>query len=119
MHKWLFSGELYDPYNEFFVSVDPELAHMRYLLHPSSLAGGVDGVFGALSGEAEDVSTEHENGLRLWEAKYQFRRDMLPMFVGEAFGKKVGMNATRICGNERLVPRTDLLDWKESELHPI
>ncbi|KAF8845758.1 gamma-tubulin complex, component 3 [Paxillus ammoniavirescens] len=89
LHKWLFSGELYDPYNEFFVSVDPELAHMRYLLHPSSLAGGVDGVFGALSGEAEDVSTEHENGLRLWEAKYQFRRDMLPMFVGEAFGKKI------------------------------
>ncbi|KAF9221950.1 gamma-tubulin complex, component 3 [Gyrodon lividus] len=89
LHKWLFSGELYDPYNEFFVSVDPELAHMQYLLHPSSLAGGVDGVFGALSGEAEDMSTERENGLRLWEAKYQFRRDMLPMFVGEAFGKKI------------------------------
>ncbi|KIJ70589.1 hypothetical protein HYDPIDRAFT_105325 [Hydnomerulius pinastri MD-312] len=89
LHKWLFSGELYDPYNEFFVSVDPEFANMQYLLHPSSLAGGTDGVFGALSGEAEDISTEREGGLRLWEAKYQFRRDMLPMFVGEAFGKKI------------------------------
>ncbi|KAF9247030.1 gamma-tubulin complex, component 3 [Melanogaster broomeanus] len=89
LHKWLFSGELYDPYNEFFVSVDPELAHVQYLLHPSSLAGGLDGVFGALSGEAEDMSTERESGLRLWEAKYQFRKDMLPMFVGEAFGNKI------------------------------
>ncbi|KAH7929428.1 gamma-tubulin complex, component 3 [Leucogyrophana mollusca] len=94
LHKWLFSGELYDPYNEFFVSVDPELARMQYLLHPSSLTGGIaqlstDGVFAGLGGENEDMSTEREGGLRLWEAKYQFQRDMLPMFVGEAFGKKI------------------------------
>ncbi|KAL4075878.1 gamma-tubulin complex, component 3 [Scleroderma citrinum] len=89
LHKWLFSGELYDPYNEFFVSVNPELAHMQYLLHPTSLSGVGDGVFGALSGETDDISSEREGGLRLWEAKYQFRMDMLPMFVGEAFGKKI------------------------------
>ncbi|KAI9574841.1 gamma-tubulin complex, component 3 [Boletus coccyginus] len=89
LHKWLFSGELYDPYNEFFVSVDPNLAHVQYLLHPSLLTGGGDGVFGALAGDADDMSTEHESGLRLWEAKYRFRKDMLPMFVGEAFGKKI------------------------------
>ncbi|KAG8218482.1 Spc98 family-domain-containing protein [Butyriboletus roseoflavus] len=89
LHKWLFSGELYDPYNEFFVSVDPDLAHVQYLLHPSSLAANGDGVFGALAGDAEDMSTERESGLRLWEAKYHFRKDMLPMFVGEAFGKKI------------------------------
>lgn len=118
MHKWLFSGELYDPYNEFFVSVDPELAHMQYLLHPSSLAGGVDGVFGALSGEAEDISAEREGGLRLWEAKYQFRRDMLPMFVGEAFGKKVRKQLTSK-GGLKLSTVIDLLDRKESELHTV
>ena len=89
MHKWLFSGELYDPYNEFFVSVDPDLTHVQYLLHPSLLTGGGDGMFGALAGDAEDISTERESGLRLWQAKYRFRKDMLPMFVGEAFGKKV------------------------------
>lgn len=89
LHKWLFSGELYDPHNEFFVALDPELAHVQYLLHPPSLATGVDGVLSALNGETEDASTEREGGLRLWEAKYQFRRDMLPMFVGEEFGKKV------------------------------
>lgn len=62
---------------------------MQYLLHPTSLSGVGDGVFGTLSGEADDISSEREGGLRLWEAKYQFRMDMLPMFVGEAFGKKV------------------------------
>ncbi|KAI6047201.1 gamma-tubulin complex, component 3 [Pisolithus marmoratus] len=66
-------GELYDPYNEFFVAMNPELAHVQYLLHPSSLAGGVDGVFSALGGETDDMSIEH----------------MLPLFVGEAFGKKI------------------------------
>ncbi|KAN0097611.1 Spc97 / Spc98 family domain containing protein [Tylopilus felleus] len=89
LHKWLFSGELYDPYNEFFVSVDPDLTHVQYLLHPSLLTGGGDGMFGALAGDAEDISTERESGLRLWQAKYRFRKDMLPMFVGEAFGKKI------------------------------
>ncbi|KAI6113696.1 gamma-tubulin complex, component 3 [Pisolithus thermaeus] len=89
LHKWLFSGELYDPCNEFFVAINSELAHVQYLLHPSSLAGGVDGMFSALGGETDDMSTEREGGLRLWEAKYRFRVDMLPLFVGEAFGKKI------------------------------
>ncbi|KZP17293.1 gamma-tubulin complex, component 3, partial [Athelia psychrophila] len=94
LHKWLFSGELYDPYSEFFVSLDPTLAHMQYM-HPSSLAGGVglsDGGFGGmgLGGEVDnDESTEREGGLKLWEGKYQFQKEMLPMFVGEAFGKKI------------------------------
>jgi gamma-tubulin complex component 3 len=29
------------------------------------------------------------SGKRLWQDKYRFRRDMLPAFVGEAFGKRV------------------------------
>lgn len=35
-----------------------------------------------------DESAEREGGLKLWEDKYQFQKEMLPMFVGEAFGKK-------------------------------
>jgi gamma-tubulin complex component 3 len=89
----LFSGELYDPFSEFFVAMDPALAHMQYV-HPSSLAGGIgplagDGGFGGLGGDSDDISVERDGGLKLWEAKYQFQADMLPMFVGEAFGKKV------------------------------
>jgi gamma-tubulin complex component 3 len=64
---------------------------MHYV-HPSSLAGGInqlsgDGGFGG--GDNDDILGEREGGLRLWEAKYKFRKEMLPMFVGEAFGKKV------------------------------
>ncbi|KAJ7228614.1 gamma-tubulin complex DGRIP91/SPC98 component [Mycena pura] len=92
LHKWLFSGELYDPFSEFFVAMDPTLAHMQSL-HPSSLAGGIappsgDGGFGGFA-DVDDISVEREGGLKLWEAKYQFQEDMLPMFVGEAFGNKI------------------------------
>jgi gamma-tubulin complex component 3 len=95
LHKWLFSGELYDPYAEFFVSLDPELAHVQYV-HPSSLAGGIghlsaDGGFAGVGADNEDISSDREGGLRLWEAKYQFQKDMLPMFVGEAFGRKASL----------------------------
>jgi hypothetical protein len=38
---------------------------------------------------------EPDGGLKLWEAKYQFQEDMLPMFVGEAFGKKVSFFQTK------------------------
>lgn len=32
-----------------------------------------------------------EGGRRLWQDKYRFRREMLPSFVGETFGKKVSV----------------------------
>ncbi|RDB22495.1 Spindle pole body component alp6 [Hypsizygus marmoreus] len=93
LHKWLFSGELYDPFSEFFVALDPNVAHLQYV-HPSSLAGGIgqlsgDGGFAGLGGDADDVTGTRDGGLRLWETKYQFQKDMLPMFVGESFGKKI------------------------------
>ena len=89
LHKWLFSGELYDPFSEFFVAADPAMANLNYL-HPSSLVGvgqlSGDGGFGGLI--ADDVSGR-EDGLRLWEKKYQLQKQMLPAFVGETFGQKV------------------------------
>ena len=89
MHKWLFSGELYDPFAEFFVAVDPELAHLQYM-QPSLQGVGQlasDGGFGG--GDVEDATEEHAGGLQLWEQKYRFQKDMLPAFVGETFGRKV------------------------------
>jgi gamma-tubulin complex component 3 len=91
LHKWLFSGELYDPFSEFFVAIDPDLAHVQYV-HPSALPSGVgqlssDGGFTG-SADVDDVSGDREGGLRLWQDKYQFQKDMLPMFVGESFGRK-------------------------------
>jgi gamma-tubulin complex component 3 len=88
LHKWLFSGELYDPFAEFFVAVDLEFAsgHLSsgVLMNPSG-----DGGFDRFGTEGEDYSGTKEDGLKLWEAKYRFRKEMLPLFVGDAFGKKV------------------------------
>ncbi|KAF8484717.1 gamma-tubulin complex DGRIP91/SPC98 component, partial [Russula ochroleuca] len=93
LQKWLFSGELYDPYLEFFVTVDPELAHLQYV-SPSSLTTGAgitigDGGFTGFNVEQDDLAGERESGLRLWQAKYKLRQEMLPAFVGEGFGSKI------------------------------
>ncbi|KDQ64482.1 hypothetical protein JAAARDRAFT_28112 [Jaapia argillacea MUCL 33604] len=85
LHRWIFSGELYDPYSEFFVAVDPELAHMSYV----ASGGGQLSGDGGFAGGNDDITGEREGGLRLWEAKYKFEREMLPAFVGEAFGRKI------------------------------
>lgn len=70
--------------------MNPDLAHVQYLPQssPSGQLSG-DGGFAGLTGDAEDLSSEREGGLKLWEGKYQFQKDMLPLFVGEAFGRKV------------------------------
>lgn len=95
---------------------------MQYV-HPSSLAGGIgqlsaDGGFAGPGGDNDDISGDREGGLRLWEAKYQFQKDMLPMFVGEAFGRKVGLYGGVRC-NKLIENGTDLLDWQKLEFYPI
>lgn len=92
LHKWLFSGELYDPFSEFFVSVDSSIGPSHYS-HPSSLPGGIgdhsDVGFGSgVLGDADDFGSK-DAGIKLWESKYQFKETMLPLFVGGASGKKV------------------------------
>ncbi|KAK7470598.1 Microtubule-nucleating Tub4p (gamma-tubulin) complex component [Stygiomarasmius scandens] len=90
LHKWLFSGELYDPFSEFFVGMDQSLAHVQPL-HPSSLTGGIHQLSGdgGFATPDHDDSWDRDGGLRMWEAKYEFQKEMLPMFVGEAFGRKI------------------------------
>lgn len=50
-----------------------------------------DGGFDRFATEGEDYSGVKEDGLKLWDTKYRFRQEMLPLFVGDAFGKKVIM----------------------------
>jgi len=108
LHRWLFYGELQDPYAEFFVSENPELAHIQYYSARSAysmLAG--DGGF--TGGGDEEREVEH-NGLKLWEGKYLFRKEMLPSFVGESFGKKVSISTSP----ERQTTLTSLVSWSRS-----
>ncbi|KZT12581.1 gamma-tubulin complex DGRIP91/SPC98 component [Laetiporus sulphureus 93-53] len=92
LHKWLFSGELVDPFAEFFVAVDPELAHVQYAqpegVGPLASDSGF-GLGGGAAHEEEELGGEREGGLKLWESKYRFQKDMLPAFVGEVFGRKI------------------------------
>lgn len=90
LQKWIFSGELYDPCDEFFVAMDPELAHYQYI-HPKAVSGHTSTDFGlpSILGDLDEGSSEGDPRTRLWEAKYQFRKEMLPSFLGEAFGRKV------------------------------
>jgi len=120
LQKWIFSGELYDPCDEFFVAMDPELAHYQYI-HPKAISGqtSTDVGFPNILGDLDEGSSEGDPRSRLWEAKYQFRKEMLPSFLGEAFGKKVsGLCFSLMVGASSDVT-IDFLDWKELELHQI
>ena len=117
LQKWLFSGELYDPYNEFFVSIHSSLTHTQHT-HPSSISGGNivgDGRFGLVIDNDEALGGK-DSGLYMWETKYEFRSDMLPAFVGEEFGKKVSAPPVlMVCISFWL----DFLDWAQFEFHPV
>ncbi|TIA96457.1 hypothetical protein E3P94_03328 [Wallemia ichthyophaga] len=77
LHTWITSGELYDPFKEFFVSNNNDL--------------GMDlNSFGWMVGAAN--TAEHKANIdagQLWAKKYSVRDEMRPRFVGEAFAKKI------------------------------
>ncbi len=89
LHKWLFFGELYDPFIEFFVAVDSGYVGSRRPLSGTADHLSGDGGFDRFATEGEEYPGTREDGLKLWETKYRFRQEMLPLFVGNAFGKKV------------------------------
>lgn len=70
--------------------MDPELAHYQYI-HPKATGGqtSTEVGFPSILGDLDEGSSESDPRSRLWEAKYQFRKEMLPSFLGEAFGRKV------------------------------
>ena len=118
LQKWIFSGELYDPCDEFFVAMDPELAHFQYV-HSKAISGqtSTDVGFPSILGDLDEGSSEGDPRSRLWEAKYKFRKEMLPSFLGEAFGRKVsGLCFLLMAGVSNNVT-IDFLDRKELEFH--
>ncbi|KAF8757744.1 Gamma-tubulin complex DGRIP91 SPC98 component [Rhizoctonia solani] len=76
------------------ISCNPELAHHHYMNGANGLG---EGAFAGLSGDELDVAllsadagqSSAFGGLRLWKSKYQFKKEKLPSFVGEAFGRKI------------------------------
>ncbi|KAG9032231.1 Microtubule-nucleating Tub4p (gamma-tubulin) complex component [Tulasnella sp. JGI-2019a] len=74
LHRWIYSGDLHDPFLEFFVGIDPAFEEQQYAAAVNSF---------------EDEGKPREGGLSLWQSKYAFRKEMLPRFVGEEFGRKI------------------------------
>lgn len=75
------------------MTADSSLGHILYV-HPSSIPGGINslGNDDGFGGDTDDFLGQRDNGKKLWETKYRFRKDMLPLFVGESFGKKVSLD---------------------------
>ena len=101
--------------------MNPEVADMQYV-HPPTLTGvagqlSSDGGFGGFGADNDDLPGGQYGGLKLWETKYQFQKDMLPMFVGEAFGKKVRCSITSIVVLRFDFP--DLVHGQEFEFHSL
>ena len=121
MHKWLFSGELYDPFAEFFVSLDTDPTHFMHGLSSGEMRNPLsgDGGLERFGTDGDDYSGTREDGLKLWDAKYRFRQEMLPLFVGDVFGKKVNSIRSRYDYWSLIDCRLDFLNRKKSQLHPI
>ena len=82
LQKWIFSGELHDPYKEFFVQLNSDSSLRLGRESPYNPEDqGFEGGF--VSGDGQD-----EAG-RVWEKKYVFVKGMIPGFVSEEFAKKV------------------------------
>ncbi|GAA6044414.1 hypothetical protein JCM8097_007451 [Rhodosporidiobolus ruineniae] len=78
--SWIYDGELHDPYDEFFVALNPALdgtADERWAARREELPYG--------ERAEEDGVAAHE----LWSQKFRFRKEMLPSFLEESFGQKI------------------------------
>lgn len=83
LQSWIFSGQLHDPFNEFFIQQDAEIAKRSASRHTPH------GDYGFGSGDAEFGG---DDPYMIWEKRYIFVKDMLPVFVSEEFGRKVCYN---------------------------
>lgn len=76
---WIYQGELQDPFREFFVELNDDPRKVNQSRTHSNLADGDMPSFGDLDGDAAS----------LWQNKFVFRKEMLPSFLQESFGRKI------------------------------
>lgn len=96
LSAWIYDGELRDPFDEFFVQLNPALvssskgggasasARRAFRLAAAAEAGGT-------RDDDDDEADEPIQAHELWTSKFLFRQDMLPGFLEESFGRKVSL----------------------------
>lgn len=108
LQRWIFAGELHDPFNEFFVQLNPEVGGDDTLGNFATGDAGFEEGFDAGGGVSD--------ARHIWEKKYVFVKAMIPGFINEDFGKKVCVpQHTRQMAADPL----DLLHWAQLEFHQI
>ena len=80
LQSWIFSGQLHDPFNEFFIQLNGDLNKRSLARHSPH------GDYGFGGGNSEFVADDPH---MIWEKRYIFVKDMLPSFINEEFGRKV------------------------------
>lgn len=91
LSSWIYQGELRDPYSEFFVELNPALGHEGDERWKRRGGNVVDGDYWVNSFDDERGVPSHE----LWADKFAFRKEMLPGFLEESFGRKVSRKVER------------------------
>lgn len=81
LSAWIYEGELRDPFSEFFVAVDPLLEGRD----EGDMTLGLDG----MGGGYENTTLGKVRGSEVWEGKFIFKKELLPAFLEEDFGRKV------------------------------
>ncbi|CAK9781244.1 unnamed protein product [Cutaneotrichosporon oleaginosum] len=79
LQRWIISGELHDPFNEFFVQLNPEITSNDVNAFTTDL--------GFEEGLDSDGNTSDAH--QVWEKRYIFVKAMMPGFINEDFGKKI------------------------------
>lgn len=94
LSKWIYEGELQDPFGEFFVELNP---------NPLSSSNEDE--------QQRDYQDDEIDAAALWENKFLFQSSLVPSFLGESFARKIfsagkSLNFIRYsCGDS---------DWKET-----
>lgn len=86
LQRWIISGELHDPFNEFFVQPNPEITSNDVSPYAAGDLGFEEGL-----DSGGGVNDAHQ----VWEKRYIFVKAMMPGFINEDFGKKASLGRGR------------------------
>ncbi|KAK4054302.1 Microtubule-nucleating Tub4p (gamma-tubulin) complex component [Microbotryomycetes sp. JL221] len=124
LNCWIWFGELRDPFNEFFVQLNSSSSSSTLLLNFETIKSGqVLGQTGDISVQDNEEESNERQTIKaheLWENKFSFRRDMLPSFLEESFGRKIFSTGKSLnfikhsCGDTTWVSEQSVTDAKQT-----